>query len=153
MNPNQKQFPIGCHRSRQNHGNLYRIIVKVLIGVLFATLFALLFGIAVKFLWGITLCPLFDFPAISYWQAVGIVILSRLVFGCGHGSHHNDHFQRLHDRIHEYRAERTDDERQDVEETASEVPDWEQEQYQEFWEAEGKKAFQEYLTRRQEKAE
>ena len=43
---------------------------------------------AVKYLWAATLTPIFALPEITYWQAVGIIILARLVFGgFGHRPH------------------------------------------------------------------
>jgi hypothetical protein len=50
----------------------------------FAALFAiavLVFGFVVMHLWNLLLPPLFGFRLISFWQAVGLLILGRLLFG------------------------------------------------------------------------
>ena len=49
-----------------------------------------LFGYVTMLLWNALLPTLFHFPLITYWQAVGLLILTRLLFGfghCGHGHH------------------------------------------------------------------
>jgi hypothetical protein len=45
-----------------------------------------LFGVAVMFLWNYLLPPIFGLPEIGYLQAVGLLILSRILFG-GLGFH------------------------------------------------------------------
>jgi hypothetical protein len=50
----------------------------------FTALFAiafLVFGFVVMHLWNLLLPPLFGFRLISFWQAVGLLILGRLLFG------------------------------------------------------------------------
>lgn len=43
--------------------------------------FALLFGEVVKLLWNWLLPSLFGWPAITFWQAFGILALCRILFG------------------------------------------------------------------------
>ncbi len=144
------------NRNGRFNGNLHRIVFWVVIGLAFATIFAVVFGIAVKFLWAVTLSPIFSIPEITYWQAVGIVILSRLIFGgFGHrGDKENmrhspgKHFNKpgswrvkLHDRFH---GIRTEEEKESVE---IDIPESHRKHYNEFWEKEGKQAFDEYLSK------
>jgi hypothetical protein len=44
---------------------------------------------AVMLLWNWLLPEIFDLPAISYWQAAGLLLLSKLIFGFGRG--HKSH--------------------------------------------------------------
>ncbi len=150
-------------RSKRFGGNLHRIIFWVIVGVVLAAVFALIFGIVVKYLWSVTLSPIFGFTEITYWQAVGIVILARLIFGgFGHRSrHNNDHrtahnkrydkrpsiFNKLHDRFHGW-EESGDESNQIVN-----LPEDIQQHYNKFWEKEGKQAFDEYLSKLEEKKE
>ncbi len=58
---------------------------------LFAPLFlagAALFGFITMWLWNSLLPLLFHFPEISFWQAIGLLILTRLLFGSFGGGHH-----------------------------------------------------------------
>ncbi|MGA7242257.1 MAG: hypothetical protein WBX19_03690 [Terracidiphilus sp.] len=49
-------------------------------------LFVWLFGELVKYLWNWLLPPLFGLHMISFWQALGLVLLCRILFGsCGSG--------------------------------------------------------------------
>ncbi len=52
-------------------------------------LFAALGGVVVQQLWNWLLPPIFNWPAISFWQGLGLLALCRILFGgfgC-HGSH------------------------------------------------------------------
>jgi hypothetical protein len=46
--------------------------------------FAALGGAIVRLLWNWVLPPLFGWPAVTFWQALGLLALSRILFGgCG----------------------------------------------------------------------
>jgi len=49
-----------------------------LLGIAF---FTFLGGTVVKLLWNGLLPPLFGFPVVTFWQALGLLILSRILFG------------------------------------------------------------------------
>lgn len=62
-------------------------IIMCIVGFI-AILF--LFGAIVMWLWNWLMPLIFHLGVITYWQAVGLAILGRLLFGCSHhGSHHN----------------------------------------------------------------
>ena len=122
-----------------------RIIGATLVGIIFATLFALVFGYLVKVLWNWLMPALFGLGQISYWQAFGVVILAKLLFG-GFGSHrgndHNDHFhKRIDSRWHRFIG---------IQDDNGWTPgdshrNWRY--YQQFWRDEGKTAFESYINR------
>jgi hypothetical protein len=56
-------------------------IAKGLKIALFAALAVLLAGFVVMSLWNWLLPPLFGWTAIGFWQALGILVLSRILFG------------------------------------------------------------------------
>jgi Ca2+/H+ antiporter, TMEM165/GDT1 family len=58
---------------------------KGLMFVLFATLFVIVFGFGVMHLWNWLMPALFGFHLINFWQAMGILVLSRILFGGFHG--------------------------------------------------------------------
>ncbi len=147
---------------RRFTGNLHRVVFWVIIGLFFAVVFAVVFGIVVKLLWGVTLTPIFGLPEITYWQAVGIVILARLIFG-GFGHRSKDKsdkrwnqgwdrwgksddvppmFKRMHDRFHGIDSEEADDD--------ADIPEKDLEHYNDFWEKEGKQAFEDYISRQKQ---
>lgn len=55
------------------------------------------FGFVTMLLWNWLVPTLFSGPIITYWQALGLLVLSKLLFSGGHGSHHkNGHSNREH---------------------------------------------------------
>ena len=65
---------------------------KYLFYGLFMLLFAALFGFVVQYLWNWLMPDLFGLPVITYWKALGLLILSKILFSGfgrkGYGSHH-----------------------------------------------------------------
>lgn len=56
-------------------------LVRVLKFMLFAALFVIVFGFFVMRLWNWLTPPLFGWHVITFWQALGILILSKILFG------------------------------------------------------------------------
>ncbi len=52
-------------------------------------------GVVVMALWNWLLPPLFGLHPIGFWQALGLLVLSRILFGgMGHGGGHGRHWRR-----------------------------------------------------------
>jgi len=64
-----------------------RIAGLVVLGVIGAALFALVFGWLVMLLWNWLMPAIFHLGLITYWQAFGIVVLAKLLFGGMGGPH------------------------------------------------------------------
>lgn len=79
-------------------GKVVRIAGWVIGGTILALLFALLFGLAVQYLWNWLMPTIFSLPQISFWQAVGVIILSKILFS-GFGGGHKDHESKFHMRF------------------------------------------------------
>lgn len=115
------------------------IIGWAFLGVAFAVVFALVFGIVVQLLWNWLMPAIFGLGEISYWQAFGIVILSKLLFGAI-GHRHREHAGHLHKRFPDRRENfHTDKEHNEM------LKNWEH--YKQYWREEGKQAFEDYLHR------
>jgi len=65
---------------------LKRIIFIAPLAILGMLLFIFIGGEIVLHLWNWLLPPLFGFRQITFWQALGILVLCRILFG-GHGWH------------------------------------------------------------------
>lgn len=52
--------------------------------------FVAVFGLAVMLLWNWLMPDLFGLQAISFWQAAGLLVLCKILFG-GLGGHHHGH--------------------------------------------------------------
>jgi hypothetical protein len=58
-----------------NHRGFHLLAALLFLGVI------ALFGLAVMFLWNDLLPGIAGLPAINYWQATGLLILARILFG------------------------------------------------------------------------
>jgi len=118
-----------------------RIVGLVILGVLAAAVFALAFGWFVMLLWNWLMPAIFGLGTITYWQAFGIVVLAKLIFGAvGGGRGHGRH----------WRGPRHGWGRGDWggrEGRRSGPERWRY--WREFWEQEGREAFDRFLERRQ----
>lgn len=62
------------------------VLIQISLGLLLSGLFGLGFGVFVMMLWNNLLPDIWGWKEITYWQGVGLVILTRLLFG-SHGYH------------------------------------------------------------------
>lgn len=118
-----------------------RIVGWVIFGLLMASLFALVFGYFVMLLWNWLMPELFGFAIITYWQAFGLALLARLLFGgFKHGhkhSHHGHYYGRRFKR--KFGMGHYGDKK---------CHDWKY--YHDYWKEEGKAAFDEYVKKKKE---
>jgi hypothetical protein len=83
-----------CGKER---GRRFWILGAILIPVGIAAL-AFVLGIVIMSLWNGILPGLFGWHTITFWQALGLLVLSRILFGgfkCCHKGH-------IHDRMHHF---------------------------------------------------
>jgi len=71
-------------------GKTVNPILAFLGGVLLFFVIAVVFGVAVMWLWNALMPDIFGLSQISYWQALGLVVLARVLFG-GFGPQHKTH--------------------------------------------------------------
>ena len=65
-----------------------KLIWMIPLGIVAVAAFIALGGLSVQLLWNWLLPPLFGFRQIGFWQGLGILALSRILFG-GFGCHGN----------------------------------------------------------------
>ena len=113
------------------------------VGLAGAVAFGLVFGFLIQYLWNATLAEMFGFPALSFWQAIGLFILAKLFFGFGTGG--NNASQK--------RKKRRDDQEPHVE--IEDVPDFaDDETFKKFWREEGRESYEAYrITDRKDESE
>jgi hypothetical protein len=77
-----------------------------------AAVFVFVVGSVVMLLWNALVPELFNGPVITYWQAIGLLVLSHLLLrGWGHGRHNWRH-DRLSHRLEQRMAAMTPAERE-----------------------------------------
>jgi len=121
-----------------------RIVGLTIAGVGVAVLFAFVFGLIVKVLWNWLMPPLFGLAQITFWQAFGIVLLAKLLFG-GAGHAHKDHHERFESRYRDrFKRFIGSDETGEGE---AHVPGngrkWRH--FQQYWREEGRAAFEAFV--------
>ena len=92
-------------RKRGIGRKIMRVLTFTFLGIIMAALFAFVFGIVVEWLWNRLMPEIFGLRQITYWQAFGLLLLARLLFGrFGHHapSHHGHRLKKgsFHDHIH-----------------------------------------------------
>lgn len=116
-----------------------RIAGFAALGVGVAMAFALVFGFVFKWLWNWIMPAVFGLGAITFWQAFGLLILAKLLFGAI--SHHP---HRAVDRFHQHPRKKP----------APSSPgglgqdDWQA--YDNFWREKGRAEFEKYLNEQKE---
>lgn len=109
-------------------------ICKVLFFIVLGLLIAFLVGYIVMRLWNWLMPELFGLPTVGYWQAVGILILAKIIFGFGGGEGP--------------RSSSKSKKRPSSKKCVSLRRDFsEWQHYDEFWKAEGEEAYNNYLER------
>jgi hypothetical protein len=61
-----------------------RKLLKIIRIVLFVALVAVVLGFVVKGLWNVLIPPIFGWHMITFWQAIGLLLLSKILFGGFH---------------------------------------------------------------------
>lgn len=127
---------------RHDENRFGRVFMMVMGGLFMVIIFALIFGFLLKLLWNATIVELFGLPAITYWQAIGLFILAKFLFGFGFGGqhHHYNDRKKQHERWKEWCSSKP--------EGTSEQND--DEMLQKYWQEEGRQAYDAYLAARKE---
>ncbi len=134
MNPTRFSNDNSLNKAQQ-------VIFWIVIGVGAAVLIGLLLGIFVQFLWNSTITAMFETVPITFWQAVGVFILAKLLFGFGTSSSSTSKGKKRSKRFGKNRR-RSKDDADEGGDDASE--DFEAEEFRDYWQREGKSAYEMY---------
>ena len=125
------------HRVKSRVETFFKGFVKVIVMILAAIVFLLLLGYGFMWLWNWLMPEVFGLPMLSYWKAVGILFMAKLLFGNFTGEHHKRHSKKS-------RRKSKNGMRSHCQNDFSK---WEY--YDEFWNTEGKSAFEAFVERQQ----
>lgn len=102
----------------------------IIFGTIFITGLVILFGYVVMWLWNWLMPELFGLPTLTYWKAVGLFILLKiLIGGCGFGGKSASETSKSSCKKN----------------SKNEFSKWKY--YDKFWKEEGNKAYEDYLER------
>jgi len=93
-------------------------------------------------LWNWLMPAIFNLGVITYFQAIGLAILGRLLFG---GMHHGHHHSRGQHRFGPWRHRHHMNEYGKFRDYSNSTK-WDY--YEQYWNEEGEKAFNDYVTRK-----
>ncbi|MGD0566493.1 MAG: hypothetical protein ABSA34_04075 [Candidatus Goldiibacteriota bacterium] len=117
---------------------ILKVVGMVIGGLFIAVVFGFLFGYFVMKLWNWLMPDIFGLKTIGYWQAFGIVVLAKMLFGGSHGSHYKHHGDKWRRRPwrHMHGGEWA---------PGGDYSNWKY--YEDYWKSEGKAAYEAYLER------
>lgn len=101
----------------------------VILAVLGIGALAILFGFIIMWLWNWLMPDLFGLTTITYWQAVGLFILSKILIGCGGGKGHKS----------KHHGKGKGDKK--------DFSQWKH--YDKFWQEEGNQSYKSYVDRQE----
>ena len=73
-----------CRRKKWSEWSLVAKVGVIAAAVVFVPALLALFGAVTMWLWNWLMPEIFKLPAIGFWQAVGILLLSQILFKGGH---------------------------------------------------------------------
>lgn len=130
------------HKMRSK--NPIEIVGWILLAIVGFTGLAILFGFIITWLWNWLMPELFDLPTITFWQAIGLFILAKIIFGFGGGGGGNK-------SKHKKKGKMNFDGDCDKEKSSkNELSKWKY--YDKFWDEQGKEAFDSYVESRKNKS-
>ncbi len=118
-----------------NLGKGEKFAVFALMGTAAVIVFGTLFGLLVQFLWNATLVELLGAGEISFWQAIGVLVLAKLFFGFGSTGSNSRKYKRK---------------KRDASDDTSLMNE---QAFRDYWEREGKDAFEAYKSSRDKQAD
>lgn len=125
------------HQVKSKAENFFRSAIKIFLMIVAAIVFLLLFGYGFMLLWNWLMPEVFGLPLLNYWQAVGILFMSKILFGSfGDLDNKNSRKTQRHSLMGKKQGR-----------CKSDFSKWEF--YDDFWKEEGETAFNQYVERLQ----
>jgi hypothetical protein len=121
-----------------------RFVGFVIVGAVAAAGFAFLFGYFVMLLWNWLMPGLFGLSTLTFWQAFGVILLARLIFGGfrhGHDFHRGNYSHKR--KFFNYCCSKGGG--------SDSMKDWRY--FDSYWCDEGEKSFNEYVERKKEQTQ
>lgn len=113
---------------------------KILFFIILGIAIAFLVGYIVMHLWNWLMPELFGLPQVGYWQAIGMLILAKIIFGFGGGDGPSSSSKPKKS----FKSRKCGTLRKDFSE-------WQH--YDAFWKEEGEQAYKNYMNRTQKENE
>ena len=126
------------HQVKSKVENFFRGFFKVVFMIIAASVFILLFGYGFMLLWNWLMPDVFGLPMLTYWKAVGILVMAKLLFGNLEGKGHQKATKKRRSSARQGRWDNC----------KGDFSKWEL--YDDFWKEEGENAFHNYVRGKQQ---
>ncbi len=127
-----------------------KIAMGIIAGVFFAVLFAFVFAVVIQALWNWLMPEIFHLTTITYWQAFGIALLARLLFGrigSSSGSKAEDKKKKAKGTVEDAVKDGVKEAvKEEIKKECGDPKNWKY--YDEWWEKEGKDSFDSYAEKK-----
>jgi len=133
----------GSRNHKRIASKAMRIIGMVFMGLAFTALFALIFGFVVMYLWNWLMPAIFGLGTITFWQAFGILVMAKLLFGAFGMRPHP--YRRKFNSFHREHYKHWGAFEGDDSDFRCSPGNWRH--YKKFWDEEGKNAYEDYVKR------
>jgi hypothetical protein len=141
------------------HHNSWRWVGFGILGVLGFFAFAFIGGALIMWLWNSIVTPMFHISTISFWEAIGLAVLARLLFGGFRGGWHHGGRRWRHGMGRGYYRGHWNSHGNSCCNTATdekcecgpEQNKWKY--YDEYWKQEGEKGFDDFVKRKSESSD
>ena len=134
------------HMHHHKHRFSWSFIGQIIGAFAIAALLSLVIAIFVQLLWNWLMPVVFGLPEIGYLQAFGLLVLAKIFFS-GFKKHHSHRHHGHHGHHHHsFRFGRRC--KNDTWKPAGDYKNWQY--YEDYWQEEGKEAFENYLKRMNE---
>ena len=126
------------HQVKNKAEKFFRGFFKVVFMIIAAIIFILLFGYGFMLLWNWLMPDVFGLPILTYWKAVGILVMAKLLFGNFEGKGHKKHSKNPRKHLKNRKWDNC----------KGDFSKWEF--YDAFWKEEGENAFNNFVERSQQ---
>jgi hypothetical protein len=109
--------------------------------------------VVVKILWNWLMPAIFGLGEITFWQAFGLVLLAKLLFGAGHGHSHKDHHEQFESHFKDRFSRFVGSKEQGAADAPVPGNERKWRHFRQYWQDEGRAAFESYVQRMEEKQE
>ncbi len=119
-----------------------KMAIWMVLGIIFLIVMAIVFGWIIQLLWNATIADMFGLPTISYWQAIGIFVLAKILFGFGVSGGNSSASKKKKKEKEEATSSAMVSERESASENISDLAD--DEAFRRYWQEEGREAYESF---------
>lgn len=123
------------HQVKSKFEKVVKKVLKYILIAILAVVFLLLFSYGFMYLWNWLMPDVFGINKVTYWQAVGILVMAKIIFG-GFGDHDSHKKKKKSKKCRPRKSSHL----------TTDFTKWKH--YENFWKEEGEQAYNDYVARK-----